>query len=375
MQIFNLIEMKRFFNWILIFSGCFFLVSWGGTGHRIISNKASLSFNEEMQLFQSWGSYLAEHASDADYRKSDDPNESPKHYIDIDHYAEFVNSGYIPQTIGEAISAHGYTNVYDWGILPWATKTTYDSLKSNLEKNNWEKAKYFAADLGHYVADGHMPLHITLNYNGQETNNDGIHSRYESTMINAHSSELTYSGESIEQITDVTQYILDYIAYNNKYVDSVLIADNYAKSINSSYSSTEYKNALWEKTGAFTITLFKNASHALAELIYTAWIEAGRPSLTGVDLVSDTQQDITLYPIAPNPFHGNTSITFTLNKPNTINLAVYDITGKLVTTLASGELTNGNYTVEWIPSNQSPGLYFIALNSNSRRLTQKIILK
>lgn len=367
--------MIRIFRWIFVLLISLVLISWGGTGHRIISNNASQSFNQEMQQFQAWSSYLADHASDADYRKSSDPSESPKHYIDIDYYAEFLNAGYIPQTLNEAITVHGYNNVYNWGILPWATKASYDSLKVNLQKNNWERAKLFAADLGHYVADGHMPLHITKNYNGQLTGNDGIHSRYESTMVNAHAADFTYSGESISQITNVMQYILDYTYFNYKYVDSVIIADNYAKSINSSYYSDAYKNALWEKTGTYTIMLFKNASHALSELIYTAWKEAGSPSLTGINLAEDFNKNLILEPIRPNPVTTEATITFHIKSTANINLTLHDINGKQISTLAKGKFTEGEYSVTWTPGNESSGLYFVALNSSNNRLTQKFILK
>ena len=367
--------MVNVLKWMSALSVCLMLISWGGTGHRIISGKASLSFNEEMLLFQTWSEYLAAHASDADYRKSDDPNESPKHFIDIDNYPEFLSQGYIPQTLNEAINLHGYKDVFEWGILPWATKAAFDSLKINLARFNIDRAKIFAADLGHYVADGHMPLHITKNYNGQYTNNTGIHSRYESTMVNAHSSELTYSGEPIKQIDNVTQYILDYIYYNHKYVDSVLLADNYAVGVNSSYSSTDYKNALWDKTGKFTIQLFKNASHALAELIYTAWKEAGSPSITGVDLSGMNNCNISLESVAPNPVSVSANITFSLKSPANISVTVHDVRGRLVTTLVEGVLSQGEYSVKWDSANEKSGLYFVALNSNGNRLTQKVIVR
>ncbi|KAB2871334.1 MAG: T9SS type A sorting domain-containing protein [Bacteroidales bacterium] len=367
--------MNNFFKWIFVISFSLALISWGGTGHRIISGNASYSFNQEMQQFQTWSSYLADHASDADYRKSSDPTESPKHYIDIDYYPEFLNAGYIPQTLSEAITVHGYNNVYNWGILPWATKTAYDSLKSNLQKNNWERAKLFAADLGHYVADGHMPLHITKNYNGQLTDNDGIHSRYESTMVNAHAADFVYSGKEINQIQNVNQYILNYIYHNYQYLDSVINADNYAKSINSNYYSDAYKNALWEKTGSFTIELFKNASHALSELIYTAWKEAGSPSITGINLTDGINHDIILEPVSPNPVTDKATISFNLKSPAVISLTMHDINGKLIATLASGKFSEGEYSLNWIPNNEKKGLYFIALNTSKSRHTQKFIVK
>ena len=75
--------------------------------------------------------------------------------------------------------------VIDQGVLPWATQITYDSLVNCFTRFDWAKAVLFASDLGHYVGDAHNPLHITRNYNGQYSGNYGVHSRYESGMINA----------------------------------------------------------------------------------------------------------------------------------------------------------------------------------------------
>ena len=61
------------------------LSSWGDIGHSMISLRIDLSFNEEMSGFTEWLVYLSEHASDADWRKSKDSEEGPKHYIDIDN--------------------------------------------------------------------------------------------------------------------------------------------------------------------------------------------------------------------------------------------------------------------------------------------------
>jgi hypothetical protein len=46
-----------------------------------------------MSFWASWSDSLAAHGSDADYRKSSDPDEAPKHYIDIDNYPEFISNG------------------------------------------------------------------------------------------------------------------------------------------------------------------------------------------------------------------------------------------------------------------------------------------
>lgn len=351
------------------------LCSWGRTGHYHISYAASLSFNEEMSQFSSWPDILAEHASDADDRKSWDPDESVKHYIDIDNYSEFNTSGSISQTLGEAISDHSSSFVYGNGILPWATITAYDSLRNCFIRHDWDKAVLFASDLGHYVGDGHMPMHITRNYNGQYTNNDGIHSRYESTMINSYISQINYTGENIEFISDVNQYVFDYIYSNYQYVDSVIAADNYAKSISSNTSSSEYKTALWNYSKGFTIRLFKNASHALAELIYSAWVEAGSPSMTptGIDNPS-AESTVFLEQNFPNPFSNSTTIQFRLKENSKVLLKIVDVTGKSVSTLIDGARTVGDYSIVFNSENLADGVYYLVLDTDKQHLVKKMML-
>jgi len=351
-------------------------LGWGNAGHYRINNKASLSFNQEMNQFQDWAILLANNASEADYRKYSDPSEGPKHYLDIDNYFEFNNTGRIPQTLDSVIMIHGVNFVYDQGILPWATLTTFDSLTACFQRMDWDKAVLFAADLGHYVADGHMPLHITYNYNGQYSGNNGIHSRYESTMINSYASQINYNGYPIEEIQDVRQYIFDYLYSNYTYVDSVLNADDHAKSISGgSTSSSAYKQALWDKTKDFTTMLFKDASHSLAELMYTAWIIAGSPliSSAGVfDVVSSSK--VQLDQNMPNPFYNSTSIRFTLTEKTETCLQVTNLSGEIVVTLIDAQFESGTHNINWAPQNLPGGVYYLMLSTKSRQITRKMVL-
>lgn len=350
-------------------------MGWGGTGHYKINTDASLSFNEEMNEFTSWTNILAAHASDADARKSWDPDESEKHYIDIDNYLEFISNGTIPQTLSSAVSAHGSRFVYDNGILPWATIAAYDSLRNCIAHGNWDKAVLFASDLGHYVADGHMPLHITRNYDGQYTDNDGIHSRYESTMINSYISQINYTDEIIEAISDVNQYVFDYIYSNYQYVESVIAADNYAKSVSSYTSSTEYKAALWEYSKDFTIKLFKDASHALTELIYTAWTEVGSPSMvtTGIDNTFK-ESNIVLEQNFPNPFSNTTTIRFRLKENSKVLLQIKDNMGRHVCTLINEPKIQGDYSVVFNSEKLENGIYYLILDTEKEHLVKEMML-
>ncbi|MCX6231177.1 MAG: T9SS type A sorting domain-containing protein [Bacteroidetes bacterium] len=349
------------------------LISWGSTGHKKINLNACLSFNYQMAQFLSWGTSLQNHASDADDRKNTDPNESPKHFIDIDSYAVFNAQHRIPQTWDSINAIYGNAYVINEGILPWATVTTYDTLVKCFQRSDFAKAVLIAADLGHYVGDGHMPLHLTKNYDGQLTNNSGIHSRYESTMITANITQLVYTGDTtLNVIQNINQYVFDYIYNNYKYKDSVLIADSIAKVAGGgSTSSSAYTQSLWYQTKNYTTLLFKNASHRLAELIYTAWVNAGSPS--GINEVK-TSVAAEFEQNFPNPFANTTTFHFKIIEHNQhIVFQIKDVKGQTIATLKDGNLNTGDYIINWTPANLPDGIYFAVIQSGNTVISQKIL--
>ena len=277
---------------LIILTCSIFFIGWGGLGHSIINFNTILSAFPEMDFFEYWADSLANHASDADYRKQIDPDEGPRHYIDIDNYPEFLETGMINQNFDSLVAIHGYNFVMEQGILPWAILRRIDSLQIAFENAEWHNAMLHASDLGHYIADDHMPLHLTRNYNGQYTGQRGIHSRYESNMIGQFSNQIIYEGDTLNYIDNLSDYIFSIIYDNYNYVDSVLLADSIATEFAGNTTSAAYYEKLWELTKSFTIPLFKNASYKLTCLIYTAWVNAGSV-VVPVELTSFTATSIS----------------------------------------------------------------------------------
>lgn len=322
-----------------------------------------------------WAVTVADHCSDADYRKDTDPSESSRHYIDIDNYSEFIQHGYISQYMDTAIMFHGLSWVLDEGILPWSTLATYDSLKAAFSRGNWNQSALFAADLGHYVGDGHMPLHITRNFDGQYTGQSGVHSRYESKMINRYVDQILYDPDPAVLIQDVRGFIFSYLYYNYQYKDSVLLADDYSFVVNGSYTAYNFSDTLWSKTGYFTIPLFSHASYALASLIYTAWVEAGSPVFfpNGMEEMQNAYE-IRIETASPNPFRGSTRITVNnASAPSFITLMVYDSRGVLVDELVNRTIPQGRFETVWEPQGMEAGVYYCVLKSEGRTSARKMV--
>ena len=165
--------------------------AWGSTGHKIINRTASRHLPAEMAAFKADSAFFEAHASDADIRRvNSDTNfyaEWERHFIDIDDYPDFHN---LPHDLNTVIALYGWERVKQNGINPWATAWLVDTLTEQLRNGDLVAARQMMADIGHYVGDAHQPLHATANYNGQFTGNGGIHSRYETSMVNAHQAEI-----------------------------------------------------------------------------------------------------------------------------------------------------------------------------------------
>ena len=79
----------------------------------------------------------------------------------------------------------------------------------------------------------------------------------------------------------------------------------------------------------------------------------------------------------PNPFNPDTRIEFQLPKDGNMNLSVYDINGKLVTTIYNGFRSSGFYTVNFNASNLASGVYYykIVLDNIPGKVMKMIVLK
>jgi hypothetical protein len=360
---------------LLLLAAVIILSSWGDTGHSMISFRINLSFNQEMARFNDWVFYLSEHASDADKRKKEDPSEGPKHYIDIDNYTGFVENGTIPHTLEDCISEYGAGFVEENGYLPWATLAMYDSVVNCMRREDWINAKKYAADLGHYVADGHMPMHLTRNYDGQFTGNKGIHARYEIDMIARYHDKIVYEGTPAAPIDDPLAYIFNYIYLNYPYMDSILVADDYAREMGNGNTSEQYYMALWERTEHLTRTLFSKASHAIAELLYAAWIEAGKPGdATQVAVSPERSNTLPGLRIAPNPVETTATISYYNKTEGRLTATVFDASGRTAMLLDGLSTTPGHHTREWNMEHLSGGNYYLVLQSGNRRLCEPFTL-
>ncbi|HAQ21251.1 MAG TPA: hypothetical protein DCR40_18770 [Prolixibacteraceae bacterium] len=258
------------------------LCSWGEKAHRKINSSCVEFFPKELKHLKAWAVMLGDHGSDADKRKREDKTEFVRHFIDIDNYEDFNNKHRIVENFKMACRKYGKEKVKKEGTLPWATDSTYRALVQDLKLGDWNRAALTAANLGHYVGDGFMPLHIAANYDGQLTGQTGIHRRYEETMIDRNMGEIQFKNSTCRKIKGVQSYIFNYLYTNHSNIDLILHADSSAYEVaEKQYNEVYYKN-LWDKTNIFTVRLLEESSKVTATLIYSAWVEAGKPKIPAI---------------------------------------------------------------------------------------------
>ena len=80
----------------------------------------------------------------------------------------------------------------------------------------------------------------------------------------------------------------------------------------------------------------------------------------------------------PNPFNPSTSIEFSLKDAGHATLSIYDISGRLVSTLVDGNMGNGSHKVVWNGMDNSgvqvsAGLYIYSLQTADMTMTKKMV--
>jgi len=117
---------------------------------------------------------------------------------------------------------------------------------------------------------------------------------------------------------------------------------------------------------------------AAAESLAKQWY--ARATLTGIvigihNISSEVPNSFSLQQNYPNPFNPTTKIRFAVPKETDITLEVYDITGKLIATLAKNEkVSAGIKEVDFNASGLASGIYFYTIKAGDFRDTKKMVL-
>lgn len=270
---------------------------WGFFGHKRINRIATFTLPPEMfGFYKEHIEFLTEHAVDPDKRRYAVDGEAQRHYIDIDHYVKDGEDPFevVPRKWNDAVEKFSEDTLQAYGIVPWHIKVMKFKLQKAFESKNVDLILKYSADLGHYIGDSHVPLHTTENYNGQLTDQKGIHGLWESRLVEINSENYDYFVGKAEYIENIEDFIWDAVHASHMAVDSVLriekeLTEAFPKdkkysfeqrgNVTVSVYSFEFSQAYHEKMNHMVERRLKASIAAVGSIWYTAWVDAGQPDL------------------------------------------------------------------------------------------------
>ncbi len=288
-----------------ITSQCF---CWGFFAHKKINNYAVFLLPPQMLIFyKSNIDFITEHAIDPDKRRYAINAEGARHYIDIDQYGEYPYID-LPRNWKEAVSKFGEDSLQAHGIVPWHIQTMLNRLTNAFKDKNFSSIMKNSTEIGHYIADAHVPLHTSSNHNGQKTDQKGIHGFWESRIPELLADkEFDFFIGKAEYIKNPGTYIWDRVLESALAADSVLKFEKelsvqfpghkkYAfekrNNIVIKQYSSDYSKAYNKKLNGMIERRMRQSIFAIASFWYTAWINAGQPDLSALSSQSFSESDL-----------------------------------------------------------------------------------
>ncbi len=281
--------LKRFFFAGILWAGVLVpssLWAWGQEAHRLITARALEMLPPALLPFYRHSrAFIVEHSVDPDFwRNVGFTEEVPRHFLDFDTFGPFPFAA-LPHDYQEAVEKYGLEMIQKNGVLPWRIEEIFDKLVlsfERLKKGNAPYAlddiRYFSAVLAHYVGDSHVPFHATANYDGQLTNQPGVHARFESELFWRYRTRIRVRPGPITPISQPREYIFKTLLESFQQVDPILKADKDA-----AVGRTEYDDAFFRKFSSVARPIMEHrindSIRAVASMISSAWEKGGSPVL------------------------------------------------------------------------------------------------
>ena len=271
--------------------------AWGFWAHQRINRLAVFTLPPEMLgVYKGNIDYLTEHATDPDNRRYAVEGEAPRHYIDADHYGAYPYNE-IPRKWKDAVEKFSEDTLKEHGIVPWHMQVEYYNLVEAFQNKDLERILKISADFGHYIADAHVPLHTTSNYNGQYTGQKGIHGLWESRLPELFGEGYDFYVGPAEFFEHPLTQAWDCVLESNAALDSVLrmeklLTSKWPSDRKYSYEnrndvltrvySAEFCKAYHKVLDGMVERRMRAAVHRVGSFWYSAWVEAGQPDLSSL---------------------------------------------------------------------------------------------
>lgn len=268
--------------------------SWGFFAHYRINRLAVFTLPKAMSgFYKSNIEFITAHAVSADKRRYVDSTEAPRHFFNADHYGKHPFNT-IPHNWFDAALKYSADTVIKYGTVPWTIQYNYFKLIRAFRDHDTTGILKTSANLGHYLADAHVPLHLTQNYNGQLTGQTGIHALWESRLPELFSNRYSYYIGKARYIHNPLAEAFKICRASYNETDTVLRFErilNRSFPKNKKYAlvqhgkkyvkdySAAYAKAYQQMLKGMVERRMRSAILSIGSYWYSAWVDAGQPDL------------------------------------------------------------------------------------------------
>ncbi|WP_244228672.1 zinc dependent phospholipase C family protein [Mucilaginibacter endophyticus] len=268
--------------------------SWGFFAHYRINRLAVFTLPKAMSGFYKANiDYITEHAVSPDKRRYVDSSEAPRHFFDADHYGKKPFEA-MPKKWKDAVAKYPKDTIIKYGTVPWAIQYQYYRLVRAFKAHDTTDILNASAYLGHYIADAHVPLHLTQNYNGQLTGQTGTHALWESRLPELFADHYNYYVGKARYIDNPLNEAFRICKATYKRVDTVL---RFERILNKTYPqdkkyelvqhgkrqisdySVAYSQAYHKMLKGMVARQMRSSILSVGSFWYSAWVDAGQPDL------------------------------------------------------------------------------------------------
>ncbi len=293
-----MVWLKRY-KVVLILAVVMFLTGgWGFLIHRTVAQLSVYELPAEIApFFYQHMEYLVSNAPRPDIRRNTDSSEASKHFIDIEMYGkDAVNK--MPADWQGAIKAYTKDSLLKYGYVPYHILYMKGKLTEAFSKGNKDSILFYATDLAHYIGDANVPLHTTVNYDGQLSGQKGLHSLWESTvpeleinkynLYSAH--KATYLAKPEKAVWETIRKTYSLVAVmlkaekdlSTRFTDEQKYRVQVRRGRESKSYTTEFARAYGQALqGSVNEQLIRSAD-MIADFWYTSWVDAGKPNLASI---------------------------------------------------------------------------------------------
>ena len=285
----------RFFRFAFCAGLIALFCSWGFLAHRTINQLAIYELPNSIQpFFYRNMDSLVKNSVRPDLRRSVDSTEDTKHFIDFEFFGDSA-AWKMPTVWEEAVKKYTKDSLLKYGYVPYHVIRMKDDLTRAFRNLNNDSIIFYAADLAHYISDANVPLHSTLNYDGQLTNQRGLHSLWESMIP-----EIEIGGYDLRSkhratyLKNPEQAIWNAVRESFVMVNEVLQKEREAsvgftdstkyrvqlrRGREVRFYTSEFAKEYSKRLGNSINQRLIQSANLVADFWYTAWVDAGKPDL------------------------------------------------------------------------------------------------